>query len=66
MPTGGLENYYVIRARESVAMASAASDPAARNIHLDLAKRYAEIARTQEAGVIGKPEVMACTVRMHD
>jgi len=66
MPTGGLENYYVIRERESVAMASAASDPAARNIHLDLAKRYAEIARTQEAGVIGKPEIMACTVRMHD
>ena len=66
MPTGGLENYYVIRARESVAMASAASDPAARNIHLDLAKRYAEIARTQEAGTIVAPQIMARTVRMHD
>ena len=66
MPTGGLENYYVIRARESVAMASAASDPAARNIHLDLAKRYADIARTQEAGAIDKQKTIAGTVRMHD
>ena len=44
MPSDDTSEYYEMRHRASIAMSSSASEPATRNIHLELARRYAALA----------------------
>ena len=44
MPTDDISDYYVMRHRASIAMSVSASEPATRNVHLELARRYAALA----------------------
>ena len=44
MPTDEAAGYYLKRRRASEAMSQAASDPGIQKIHLELARRYADLA----------------------
>lgn len=55
MPNDETSEYYVIRHRASIAMSESASKPAARNIRLELARRYAAPARNGDEPAKSRP-----------
>jgi hypothetical protein len=55
MPSGADDVYYATREQEALAMARAASDPAIQNIHMELAKRYADMVHLNEISALAAP-----------
>lgn len=48
MPFDDAAQYYLDRCRAAVAMSQAAAEPAVRNIHIQLARQYADIANVPD------------------